>query len=357
MKKILTLLLLCILIGLFGCSPKHEHSWKEANCEESKTCTECGETEGEALGHEWAEATCTTPKTCLRCGKTEGEALGHSVKNLSCTEGGTCERCGKEIEPLGHITPNLSCTEGDTCQRCGEVFEPLGHEEGEAVKKTISSATCTEVGSYKIVVYCTRCNDELSSQEYVEEALGHTTTSGVCSRCKKEVYEPITGSGDDVVSNISLGDSFYKAHITNSGRSNFAIWCYDKNDDRDLLVNEIGNYDGYVLLLGASPLTMEVTSSGNWKIEIEALGQTTNEEFSGSGDYVTDIFSGTKGTYRFTHDGKSNFAVWVYTADGRDLLVNEIGKYDGKKIVRMPSGSKCFFEITADGDWTIEKAD
>jgi len=28
--------------------------------------------------HEWAEATCTTPKTCTECGETEGEALGHT---------------------------------------------------------------------------------------------------------------------------------------------------------------------------------------------------------------------------------------------------------------------------------------
>lgn len=30
------------------------------------------------LKHEWQEATCTNPKTCSACGETEGEALGHS---------------------------------------------------------------------------------------------------------------------------------------------------------------------------------------------------------------------------------------------------------------------------------------
>lgn len=28
--------------------------------------------------HQWEEATCTTPKTCTQCGETEGEALGHT---------------------------------------------------------------------------------------------------------------------------------------------------------------------------------------------------------------------------------------------------------------------------------------
>ena len=55
----------------------HEHSWMEATCTEPKTCSICGETEGEALGHSWIEATCTEPKTCSVCGETEGEALGH----------------------------------------------------------------------------------------------------------------------------------------------------------------------------------------------------------------------------------------------------------------------------------------
>ena len=32
-------------------APVHEHSWADATCEAPKTCTGCGETEGEALGH------------------------------------------------------------------------------------------------------------------------------------------------------------------------------------------------------------------------------------------------------------------------------------------------------------------
>ena len=35
---------------------RHEHSWTEATCTMPKTCTVCGETEGEALGHQWSEA-------------------------------------------------------------------------------------------------------------------------------------------------------------------------------------------------------------------------------------------------------------------------------------------------------------
>lgn len=358
MKKIITILFcLLFLIAIGGCS-SHEHEWIEATCTEPKTCASCGETEGEPLGHDWVEATCTEPKTCTRCGETEGKTLGHLTPNLSCTDGDVCERCGEEIPALGHDWVEATCTEPKTCNRCGETEgDALGHDPAEPKKEVKVTATCTTEGTYDEVVYCTRCKEELSRETKTEAALGHTTTNGTCSRCGEEIYEAISRSGDDVVSNIELGDGIYRAHITNSGGRNFAVWVYDKNDDRDLLVNEIGAYDGYVYLEGTSPLTFEVTSSGNWKIQIEGLANTDLKEFSGYGDYVTDICSIESGTYQFTHSGKSNFAVWIYTTSGRDLLVNEIGNYDGKKIVRIPDNSRAFFVITASGNWTITKSE
>ena len=35
-----------------------------------------------ACQHEWKEATCTEPKTCTKCGETEGEALGHKSEGV-----------------------------------------------------------------------------------------------------------------------------------------------------------------------------------------------------------------------------------------------------------------------------------
>ncbi len=39
--------------------PPHTHSWKAATCEEPKTCTGCGETEGSANGHKFSKGTCS----------------------------------------------------------------------------------------------------------------------------------------------------------------------------------------------------------------------------------------------------------------------------------------------------------
>lgn len=47
----------------------HEHTWSEATCEAPKTCSLCGETDGEPLGHDFRDGSCT------RCGKDDGTQL------------------------------------------------------------------------------------------------------------------------------------------------------------------------------------------------------------------------------------------------------------------------------------------
>ncbi len=93
-KKLFCLALaLMLVLTLSACGCKHE-TWKDADCVNPKTCAECGETEGEALGHSWIDATCTAPKTCERCGVTEGEALGHSWTEATTEAPKTCTNCG-----------------------------------------------------------------------------------------------------------------------------------------------------------------------------------------------------------------------------------------------------------------------
>ncbi len=74
MKRIIALALCVLLPAAFAaCSCRHQ--WTEVNCLEPKTCTVCGEKEGEALGHRWQEATTEAPKTCTSCAATEGERI------------------------------------------------------------------------------------------------------------------------------------------------------------------------------------------------------------------------------------------------------------------------------------------
>ncbi|MBR5514914.1 MAG: S-layer homology domain-containing protein [Clostridia bacterium] len=67
----------------------------------------------------------------------------HDYKDATCTKGMTCRKCGiVESLPTGHYCNYLSCDNGDNCINCGLYID----------------------------------------------ALGHTTTMGVCGRCGQEVF-------------------------------------------------------------------------------------------------------------------------------------------------------------------------
>lgn len=73
------MLLVCCLLAGCGAEPECQHQWTEADCLNAKSCTLCGQTEGEALGHDWQEASCAKAGHCSRCGEERGEALEHSL--------------------------------------------------------------------------------------------------------------------------------------------------------------------------------------------------------------------------------------------------------------------------------------
>ncbi len=117
-----------------------------------------------------------------------------------------------------------------------------------------------------------------------------------------------------------------------------------------LLVNEIGSYQGTVLLADAT-VNLEITASGGWTVTVlplESARSWIEGGITGQGDDVV-FYIGSTTAAAITHDGESNFAVIAHGASDRDLLVNEIGPYNG--TVRLPGPS--FVEITADGAWSI----
>ena len=82
MRKYALLCALVMALGLIlsGCGCDHE--WYAATCKAPKTCSLCGETQGEALPHTWQDATCTTAKICTVCDTTEGEAWATAGRTL-----------------------------------------------------------------------------------------------------------------------------------------------------------------------------------------------------------------------------------------------------------------------------------
>ncbi len=169
------------------------------------------------------------------------------------------------------------------------------------------------------------------------------------------IPEPVdlSGSGQTATDPITLPAPLCVAHFTHKGQSNFAVKVY-QGDDWDLLINEIGPYDGARPLAGSQPVILDIDADGAWTVHIEPITMGNTAAFSGKGDAVSPLFSPpATGAWEFYHDGKSNFAVWLHCAGGSDLIQNEIGAVDGSTIIRFSKGP-CFWEVEADGNWSLK---
>ena len=164
----------------------------------------------------------------------------------------------------------------------------------------------------------------------------------------------LSGSGDDVVA-LPVASVPYLLKVNYPGAHNFSIASYSEDGEYlDLLVNEIGPYSGTVTTFAnySDTALLEVTASSDWTIEclpFSSMSKANNGD-SFQGDDVVYISPGSISKVHFTHDGQHNFSVMAIGFDDMDLLVNEIGPYDGTKLWTDPD---TFFIVNADGRWSI----
>jgi hypothetical protein len=176
-------------------------------------------------------------------------------------------------------------------------------------------------------------------------------------------FEPVRleGRGDRVARFDIPADAAAIADVTYSGRGNFAVWSLAEDGSTNrLLVNEIGRYSGTVLFderEDEHSVALRVEARGNWEIVVKPVSAArrwdATDTLTGRGDDVVIIFAPVVGlaTSRLEHRGQGNFAVWIYTEDGRrDLVVNEIGRYDGEILVRAGA---ILLRVEADGRWSM----
>lgn len=277
---------------------------------------------------------CKTKAVCIKCG-FEGDYGSHDYSGGNCIEPAKCSICGAIGEFGPHDFVYENCEVDGVCSICGETTPALGHD--------MRGATCTEPAT------CTRCG-------YVEgEALGHEGT-GRCTRCNKLI--PITGSGygDGVVADIDvpdIGGKLWVMHITHTGSGGFIVDAYDSDGEREYLVTEYGAYDGVIFITMAFPITLNIEADGNWTYEVYALEESNATSFNGNSDAVTPISNLNFRIWRFTYNGDGVFVVNAWTKKGREFLVSSYGSYDSEQVFIPPDGSKFFFEVTADADWSI----
>ena len=186
-----------------------------------------------------------------------------------------------------------------------------------------------------------------------------TTKKRTTTTTKQTIYNPSEnpnwgwqGSGDYVATGLKVSN-YAVLTATHTGNSNFIVHTYDEDGRTIGLINEIGNYRGQVLIDESGIYEIEIIADGNWNITASGLSTTNSTIFSGTGDSVTPIFNTSNRVWEISHMGQSNFIVHEYDVyDDRDGLVNEIGNYSG--VVRSDLIGNCFFEILADGSWTIK---
>jgi len=189
------------------------------------------------------------------------------------------------------------------------------------------------------------------------------------SESKEEVMpEPalieLSGTGQQASQKFTLENGLSIFKMTHSGTSNFSITLMDSDGQRvELLVNEIGKFDG-AKAVGVSKkgeYVLDISANGNWTIKIEqprpTSAQSEAQTFTGIGQQVTPIFNLDKGlkTFKMKHSGKSNFSVVLMDKKGNniELLVNEIGDFDGSKAVGINRTGLYLLDISADGEWTV----
>ena len=216
------------------------HTWVEADCETPKTCSVCGETEGEALGHTWVDADCETPKTCSVCGETEGEALGHTWVEADCVTPKTCSVCGKtEGEALGHawgewITDVEPTEEEDgakhrVCGTCGEnetgIIPSIGHVHNHIAEVT-TAPTCEAEGVKTVTCRCgdtyTEAIPATGHTEVADAAVAPTceatglTAGSHCEVCDKALVaqEVVPALGHDMVVDAAVAPTCEATGLT-----------------------------------------------------------------------------------------------------------------------------------------------
>lgn len=177
------------------------------------------------------------------------------------------------------------------------------------------------------------------------------------------IPEPLifTGTGDNIVDLSEMWEGSALLHIIGPDvRDNFVVWSYDALGNQiDLLVNTIGQYDGYLMLNMGDEKTaiLQIGAGGPWTVEVYPFVDRylhfldTPGVYEATGD---DVFffalNNAKAEIKSSNE-IDNFVVWAWIiGSDKDLLVNEIGPYSG--TVLIPPGT-FMLEVKATGTWTI----
>lgn len=211
------------------------------------------------------------------------------------------------------------------------------------------------------------CSDEpvrdarpSSSAAATAPARPPTTTQPAPTTSPVVLAQTFSGTGDDVV-DLATPIEFGVMTFECSGCSSNVIIETDAEFDNSL-VNAIGSYSGMQWLNPRGTVTsrFQVTADSDWTLTAGGLDERVaqyrpGQTVQGTGDTVFILNTPTD-TATFAHDGRSNFMVQTLTetsTSGPDLVINEIGNYDGTVLLRTAGAQIALVQVSADGQWTM----
>ena len=331
--------------------PKKQHSYAENVTE--PTCTERGYTTYVcACGDTYIDNYVDKKKHT----EVIEEALEATCSSTGLTEGKHCSDCGtvlvaQEVVPMKeHILGDWyeiiapTCTTTGTnrrdCLNC-EYYEVIvvssfGHTPGEVVVENHIAPDCVNNGSYDNVVCCTVCEEEISRETVVLEALGHNYESVVTEpTCTEQGHTTFTcHCGDtyigdytpkaphswgewEIVLEPTKDEEGLKERTCECGEKESEIIPaygfsqgleYGLNDDRQsYYVVSVGDCEDLEVIIPNSYNGLPVTHIGRWafkncnsivsvyipdsvtSIGIEAFEDSSSLEMVELGDSVTEI--------------------------------------------------------------------
>jgi hypothetical protein len=175
----------------------------------------------------------------------------------------------------------------------------------------------------------------------------------------------LVGSGQQTSQQFRLENGLSLFSMQHHGSSNFLIWLVDSSGKKvDLLVDVIGEFGGSKAegITAADDYRLDITADGQWSVDITQprpqVAAPAPLGMTGVGQHATRFFSLKQGvaTFRMTHNGTSNFAVWLDDVNGKhvDLLANVSGTFNGTKAEDIDQTGIYLLDIDADGEWKID---
>ena len=289
-----------------------------------------------------------------------------------------CQRCGTPVRQYKAMRRVSKTTPTSKSGASRGSYSRRRPSEGRSSRVLIPIVAVVLVAIVVIVVIAAAGNDSDGTQSGTTASLPDSTPTPTPSPTAEPIEYTFHGVGDHLTAPFELRDGLLIMELQHEGASNFIVSVLAEDGDQwELSVNMIGDYsgdrvhsihEGSVWGLEPGMHRLEIEADGAWDITLEqpvfTEGRSLPYEFHGVGDEVSRVLVLDAGTIPVTlsHTGSSNFIVWAFSVDGSnaELLVNEIGDYEGTVALSVHSGSLIGLEpglhvisVEADGSWAI----